>query len=66
MTSLGGNVACLMTFPERGIVVAVISNTSYAETETLALTIAQARRRVVDGYRAFVIFVTVFRDAPET
>jgi hypothetical protein len=65
MTSLGGNAACLMTFPERGIVVAV-SNTSYAETETLALTIAQARRRVVDGYRAFVIFVTVFRDAPET
>ena len=30
--SLGGMVASLMTFPEHGIVVAVISNTSYADT----------------------------------
>ena len=39
---LGGMVASLMTFPERGLVVSVTSNTSYADTETLALTIAQA------------------------
>ena len=30
--SLGGMVASLMTFPERGIVVAVTSNISYADT----------------------------------
>ena len=39
---LGGMVASLMTFPERGLVVAVISNTSYADTPALALKIAQA------------------------
>ncbi len=41
-TSLGGMVASLMTFPERGISVSVISNTSYADTESLALKIAEA------------------------
>ena len=41
-TSLGGMVASLMTFPERGIVVSVTSNISYADTESLALKIAQA------------------------
>jgi serine beta-lactamase-like protein LACTB, mitochondrial len=40
-TSLGGMVSSLMTFPERGIVVSVISNISYADTETVALKIAQ-------------------------
>ncbi len=40
--SLGGMVASLMTFPERGIVVAVTSNISYADTISLALKIAQA------------------------
>jgi CubicO group peptidase (beta-lactamase class C family) len=39
---LGGMVASLMTFPERGLVVSVTSNTSYADTESLALRIAQA------------------------
>ena len=39
---LGGNVASLMTFPERGLVVSVIANTSYADTQSLALKIAQA------------------------
>jgi CubicO group peptidase (beta-lactamase class C family) len=39
--SLGGMVASLMTFPEHGIVVAVTSNISYADTEGLALRIAQ-------------------------
>ena len=39
---LGGMVASFMTFPEHGIVVAVTSNTSYADTESLALKIAQA------------------------
>lgn len=39
---LGGMVASLMTFPERGLVIAVTSNTSYADTESLALKIAQA------------------------
>jgi CubicO group peptidase (beta-lactamase class C family) len=41
-TSLGGTLASLMTFPDRGLVVAVISNTSYADTPGLALKIAEA------------------------
>src|SRR5262249_50029170 len=40
--SLGGMVASFMTSPERGLVVAVISNPSYADTSALALKIAQA------------------------
>jgi len=39
--SLGGMVASLMTFRERGIVVAVTSNISYADTSSLALTVAE-------------------------
>jgi hypothetical protein len=31
-----------MTFPERGIVVAVMSNISFADTKSIALNIAQA------------------------
>ena len=41
-TSLGGMVASLMTFPEHGLVVAITSNTSYADTESLALKIGEA------------------------
>jgi serine beta-lactamase-like protein LACTB len=40
--SFGGRVVSLMTFRERGIVVAVMSNISYADTSTLALKIAEA------------------------
>jgi CubicO group peptidase (beta-lactamase class C family) len=40
--SLGGMVASLMAFPEHEIVVAVTSNISYAETASLALSVAQA------------------------
>ena len=40
--SLGGMVASLMTVPERGIVVSVTSNISYADTFAVALQIAQA------------------------
>jgi serine beta-lactamase-like protein LACTB, mitochondrial len=40
--SLGGMVASLMTFRDRGIVVAVTSNISYADTFSLGLKIAQA------------------------
>ena len=40
--SLGGRVASLWTFPERGIVVAVTSNISYADTFSLAAKIADA------------------------
>jgi hypothetical protein len=39
---LGGPVASLMTFRERGIVVAVTSNISYADTFGLALHVAEA------------------------
>jgi Beta-lactamase len=39
---LGGTVASLMTFRERGIVVVVTSNISYADTFSLALKVAQA------------------------
>lgn len=41
-TSLGGRVATLMTFPDHGLTVAVTSNTSYADTAGLAVSIAQA------------------------
>ena len=40
--SLGGMVASFMTFPEHGIVVAVTSNISYADTYSVAVSIAQA------------------------
>lgn len=40
--SLGGSVASLMTFPERRLTVAVLSNISYADAEALALKIVQA------------------------
>jgi hypothetical protein len=39
--SMGGMVASFMTFPEYGIVVALTSNTSYADTFTLASRIAE-------------------------
>lgn len=39
---LGGRAASLMTFPEHGIVVAVTSNISYADTFSIGLRIAQA------------------------
>jgi hypothetical protein len=35
-------VASLMTFPEYGMVVAVTSNISYADTSSLAVKIAEA------------------------
>jgi serine beta-lactamase-like protein LACTB len=40
--SLGGMVASLMTFPDHGIVVSVISNISYADTFGVGVKIAQA------------------------
>jgi serine beta-lactamase-like protein LACTB len=40
-TLFGGEAASFLTFPERGIAVSVISNISYADTEGLALKIAQ-------------------------
>jgi len=40
--SLGGMVASLMTLPDYGIVVAVTSNISYADTYSLAVSIAQS------------------------
>ena len=41
-TSMGGMVASLITFPERGLVVSVMSNIAYADAEALAVKIAQA------------------------
>ena len=41
-TLLGGPVASLMTFSEQGLVVSVMSNISYADTEAVALKIAHA------------------------
>ncbi len=40
--SLGGMVASFWTFPDQGIVVSVTSNTSYADTLSIALKIAEA------------------------
>jgi serine beta-lactamase-like protein LACTB, mitochondrial len=39
--SLGGTVASLWSFPDHRIVVAVTSNTSYADTASIALKVAQ-------------------------
>ncbi len=41
-TSLGGMLASLITLPGQGIVVAVTSNISYADTEAVAVKIARA------------------------
>jgi serine beta-lactamase-like protein LACTB, mitochondrial len=41
-TILGGPVASLVTFRDRGLVVAVVSNTSYADTFAIASRVAQA------------------------
>jgi serine beta-lactamase-like protein LACTB, mitochondrial len=41
-TSLGGMLASLMTFPEQGIVVSVLTNIPYGDTESIAVKIAQA------------------------
>lgn len=43
--ALGGRVASLMEFPEHGVVVAVTSNISYADTTALAVSVAQAFAR---------------------
>lgn len=43
--TIGGMVSSLVTLPERGIVVAVISNVSYAKTFDLAVKIAEAFAR---------------------
>jgi CubicO group peptidase (beta-lactamase class C family) len=40
-TSLGGRMASLITFPDRRLAVAVTSNISYTDTESVALKIAQ-------------------------
>ncbi|MBA3886044.1 MAG: beta-lactamase family protein [Acidobacteria bacterium] len=44
-STLGGMVASFMTFPEHGIVVAVASNISYADTHAIAVKIAEAFMR---------------------
>jgi CubicO group peptidase (beta-lactamase class C family) len=41
-TLRGGTVSSLVVFPERGIVVAVTSNTSFADTYAIAVSLAQA------------------------
>ena len=41
-TSMGGMVASFITFPERGLVVSVMSNIAYADAEALAVKVAQA------------------------
>ena len=43
--SLGGMVASFVTFPKHGIVVAVLSNSSYADTAGVALKIAESFAR---------------------
>ena len=37
-----GGTTYLMTFPERGLVVAVMANISFADMKSIALNIAQA------------------------
>lgn len=38
---LGGQMATLLILPQRGIVVSVLSNVSYAKTHTIAVRIAE-------------------------
>jgi CubicO group peptidase (beta-lactamase class C family) len=45
---IGGSTS-LMTFPERGLVVAVATNTSFADTKSIALKIAQAFAEPANG-----------------
>ncbi|HUR21138.1 MAG TPA: serine hydrolase domain-containing protein [Vicinamibacterales bacterium] len=45
----GGMVASFMTFPRQGIVVAVMSNTSFADTYSLGVKIAQAFKQKDSG-----------------
>jgi CubicO group peptidase (beta-lactamase class C family) len=45
--SMGGNVAALVTFPERGLVVAVTSNIAWSDTEAIAVAIAQVFARPI-------------------
>jgi hypothetical protein len=42
---LGGQVGSLMTFRDRGLVVAVLSNSSYADTFAVAAKVADAFAR---------------------
>jgi CubicO group peptidase (beta-lactamase class C family) len=44
-TDFIGGTASLLTFPERGIVVAVMSNISFADTRSLGLSLAQVFAR---------------------
>lgn len=39
---MGGNVMSFMTFPERGLVIAVMANTAFADTFTIGTKIAEA------------------------
>jgi serine beta-lactamase-like protein LACTB, mitochondrial len=41
-TLLGGRASTLMIFPERGLVVSVMTNISYADTKAIALEVASA------------------------
>jgi CubicO group peptidase (beta-lactamase class C family) len=49
---LGGQIASLMTLPNRGLVVAVLSNTSYMDAEALAAKIAEAFDPAIEGLPA--------------
>lgn len=40
--ALGGNVSSLVTIPSRGLAISVMSNTSYADTSAIALSVADA------------------------
>jgi len=44
----GGMVTSFISFPERGIVVSVMSNTSYADTASVALKLAEVFARAAD------------------
>jgi CubicO group peptidase (beta-lactamase class C family) len=48
---IGGSTS-LITFPERGLVVAVMTNTSFADTNAVALAIARAFAEHLNGSRA--------------
>ena len=67
-----GGSTYFMSFPERGLVVAVMANISYADTKSIALNIAQAfaethKRSLLMSFVSFMSFMSLREDScPET
>ncbi len=63
---LGGPAAALLTLRDRGLVVAVISNTSYADPEAIAVSVAAGVRRAARHGRAGALNVVHRAGTPQS